>query len=241
MEGSKLEKSRPVATKKRIEEYRSTAPELTDVVLKDTIEEKYGNFFIDNGEVAAEAIKEAYREELPLTLENIMRQLERLVEERKLLKYHTELQYIYSPEAKRLREKVDNVIEQIYNTACKRVFDLSELADEEAMEYFINEAYKNRVDMTLANKLNNLCCNYHCRKYDLVTCCPGNFPPFKCFDWNNGKDVTFAPTFEEAKAYHNEKNNKAKGTKKTALPKNNGCMLWIIIVPSVVGLLISIL
>ena len=88
-------KTRQTATKKRIEEYRATAPELTDVILVDAIRNKYNGLFIDNEEVAIEAIKETYRNELPLTLDNVMEQLGYLVEDRKLLKYYTELQHIY--------------------------------------------------------------------------------------------------------------------------------------------------
>lgn len=89
-------KTRQTATKKRIEEYRATAPELTDEMLVDAIRNKYNGLFIDNEEVAVEAIKETYRNELPLTLDNVMEQLGYLVEDRKLLKYYTELQHIYA-------------------------------------------------------------------------------------------------------------------------------------------------
>ena len=88
-------KTRPSATKKRIEEYRATAPELTNEMLVDAIRNKYNGFFTDNEEVAIEAIKETYRNELPLTLENVMQQLEYLVEDRKLLQFYTELHHIY--------------------------------------------------------------------------------------------------------------------------------------------------
>ena len=88
-------KTRQTATKKRIEEYRGTAPELTDEILVDAIRKKYDGLFIDNAEVAIEAIKETYRNDLPLSLDNVMEQLGYLVEDRKLLKYYTELQHIY--------------------------------------------------------------------------------------------------------------------------------------------------
>ena len=88
-------KTRPSATKKRIEEYRASAPELTNEMLVDAIRNKYNDFFIDNEEVAIEAIKETYRNELPLTIDNVMEQLGYLIEDRKLLKYYTELQHIY--------------------------------------------------------------------------------------------------------------------------------------------------
>ena len=88
-------KTRPTATIKRIEEYRTTAPELTNDILADAIRNKYFDLFIDNEEVAIEAIKETYRNELPLTIDNVMEQLGYLIEDRKLLKYYTELQHIY--------------------------------------------------------------------------------------------------------------------------------------------------
>ena len=88
-------KTRQTATAKRIEEFRATAPELTNEILEDAIQKKYCDLFIDNREVVIEAIKETYRNELPLTMENVMEQLEYLVEDRKLLKYYTELQHIY--------------------------------------------------------------------------------------------------------------------------------------------------
>lgn len=88
-------KTRPTATVKRIEEYRSTAPELSNEILVDAIRKKYNDLFIDNEEVAIEAIKETYRNELPLTLDNVMEQLGYLVEDRKLLKYYTDLQHLY--------------------------------------------------------------------------------------------------------------------------------------------------
>lgn len=88
-------KTRPTATMKRIEEYRATAPELSNEILVDAICKKYNDLFIDNEEVAIEAIKETYRNELPLTMDNVMEQLGFLVEDRKLLKYYTELQHIY--------------------------------------------------------------------------------------------------------------------------------------------------
>lgn len=88
-------KTRPTATTKRIEEYRATAPELTNEILVDAIRNKYYDLFVDNEEVAIEAIKETYRNELPLTMDNVMEQLGYLVEDRKLLKYYTELQHIY--------------------------------------------------------------------------------------------------------------------------------------------------
>ena len=88
-------KTRQTATAKRIEEYRATAPELTNEILEDAIQKKYNDLFIDNKEVAIEAIKETYRNELPLTMDNVMEQLGYLVEDRKLLKYYTELQHIY--------------------------------------------------------------------------------------------------------------------------------------------------
>lgn len=81
-------KTRQTATKKRIEEYRATAPELTNDTLITALRKKYSEFFIDEEEVAIEAVKEAYRNELPLTIENVMQQLDYLVEDRKLLKYY---------------------------------------------------------------------------------------------------------------------------------------------------------
>lgn len=182
-------KTRPSATKKRIEEYRASAPELTNNILVEAIRAKYKDFFIDNEEVAIEAIKETYRNELPLTMENVMLQLGYLIEDRKLLQYYTELQHIYSPEAQEIRAKADNVIEVIYTEACKRTCRLSEFADKEVIDYFTNESYKHREGMTLADKLNNLCCNYHCRINGIVSCYPNNFPPFK--PQQDGDDVVF--------------------------------------------------
>lgn len=239
------DKPRATATKKRIEEYRATATEVTNAILVEAIQAKYKGFFIDYETVAIEAIKEAYRNELPLTLENVLQELDYLVEDRKLLKYYTVLQNIYSKEAQELRAKVDEATEQIYNLACKRVFDLSELVDRDVLEYFQKEAYKNRTDLTLAKKLYNVCCNYHCRKYDLVSCVEtGNFPPFKCFDYRNGKDVTFAPSFEEAKTYHEKMKEDIYATpteSKQSEPKK-GCLLWFILVPTtLLALLYSIL
>ncbi|SFC77332.1 DNA polymerase III, epsilon subunit [Xylanibacter ruminicola] len=92
-------KIRPSATKKRIEEYRTTAPELTNEKLVEAIKNKYKDFFTDNEAVAVEAIKETYRNELPLTLENVMQQLGYLIEDRALLHYYSALQHIYSPKA----------------------------------------------------------------------------------------------------------------------------------------------
>lgn len=235
-------KKRPSATKKRIEDYRRTAPEITDVVLAQAIRDKYNDFFIDNNAVAEEGIKESFRNEIPLTIENVLQQIEFLLEDRKLLSLMTALQHIYSPEANRLREKADNVVEEVYETACKRVCNLSEFADDEVMNYFLNESYKHREDMALSKKLNNLCCSYHCRKYNLVSCIDSNnFPPFKCFDYRYGKDVTFATTFEEAKAYNDKGRQKSADTsnktEKASEPKN-GCLLWLILIPSsVLGLL----
>ena len=182
-------KTRPSATKKRIEEYRATAPELTNEMLVEAIRIKYNDFFIDNEEVAIEAIKETYRNELPLTMENVMQQLEYLVEDRRLLQFYKELQHIYSQEAQEIRAKADKVIEDIYTEACKRTCRLSEFADKEVLDYFNNESYKHREDMSLADKLNNLCCNYHCRVKGIVSCYPNNFPPFK--PQQDGKDVIF--------------------------------------------------
>lgn len=182
-------KTRPSATKKRIEEYRATAPELTNEKFVDAIRNKYNDFFTDNEAVAIEAIKETYRNELPLTLENVIQQLGYLVEDRKLLQFYTELQYIYSQEAQEIRAKADKVIEDIYKEACKRTCRLSEFADKEVLDYFNNESYKHREDMTLADKLNNLCCNYHCRVKGIVSCYPNNFPPFK--PQQDGDDVIF--------------------------------------------------
>lgn len=241
-------KKRPSATKKRIEEYRRTAPEITDVVLAQAICDKYNDFFIDNNAVAEEGIKESFRNEIPLTVENVLQQIEFLLEDRKLLSLTTALQHIYSPEANRLREKADNVVEQVYETACKRVCNLSEFADDEVMNYFLNESYKHREDMALSKKLNNLCCSYHCRKYNLVSCIDSNnFPPFKCFDYRYGKDVTFAPSFDDAKAYNDkarkdEQQQQVESTnsEKSAEPKK-GCLLWLILIPSsVFGLLCSL-
>ena len=182
-------KTRPSATKKRIEEYRATAPELTNEMLVEAIRNKYNDFFIDNIEVAIEAIKETYRNELPLTMENVMQQLEYLVEDRRLLQFYKELQHIYSQEAQEIRAKADKVIEDIYTEACKRTCRLSEFADKEVLNYFNNESYKHREDMSLAEKLNNLCCNYHCRVKGIVSCYPNNFPPFK--PQQDGDDVVF--------------------------------------------------
>ena len=182
-------KTRPSATKKRIEEYRATAPELTNEMLVEAIRNKYNDFFIDNEEVAIEAIKETYRNELPLTMENVMQQLEYLVEDRRLLQFYKELQHIYSQEAQEIRAKADKVIEDIYTEACKRTCRLSEFADKEVLDYFNNESYKHREDMSLADKLNNLCCNYHCRVKGIVSCYPNNFPPFK--PQQDGEDVIF--------------------------------------------------
>ena len=182
-------KTRPSATKKRIEEYRATAPELTNEMLVEAIRIKYNDFFIDNEEVAIEAIKETYRNELPLTMENVMQQLEYLVEDRRLLQFYKELQHIYSQEAQEIRAKADKVIEDIYTEACKRTCRLSEFADKDVLDYFNNESYKHREDMSLADKLNNLCCNYHCRVKGIVSCYPNNFPPFK--PQQDGEDVIF--------------------------------------------------
>lgn len=182
-------KTRPSATKKRIEEYRATAPELTNEMLVEAIRIKYNDFFIDNEEVAIEAIKETYRNELPLTMENVMQQLEYLIEDRRLLQFYKELQHMYSQEAQEIRAKADKVIEDIYTEACKRTCRLSEFADKEVLDYFNNESYKHREDMSLADKLNNLCCNYHCRVKGIVSCYPNNFPPFK--PQQDGEDVIF--------------------------------------------------
>ena len=182
-------KTRPSATKKRIEEYRATAPELTNEMLVDAIRNKYNDFFTDNEEVAVEAIKETYRNELPLTLENVMQQLGYLVEDRKLLQFYKELQHIYSQEAQEIRAKADKVIEDIYKEACKRTCRLSEFADKDVLDYFNNESYKHREGMTLADKLNNLCCNYHCQVKGIVSCYPNNFPPF--MPQQDGDDVIF--------------------------------------------------
>ena len=182
-------KTRPSATKKRIEEYRATASELTNEKLVEAIRNKYNDFFTDYEAVAIEAIKETYRNELPLTLENVMQQLDYLVEDRALLQYYSELQHIYSPRAQEIRAKADKVIENIYNEACKRTCRLSEFADNEVIDYFTNESYKHREGMTLADKLNNLCCNYHCRVKGIVSCYPNNFPPFK--PQQDGDDVVF--------------------------------------------------
>jgi len=182
-------KTRPSATKKRIEEYRATAPELTNEKLVDAIRNKYNDFFTDNEAVSIEAIKETYRNELPLTLENVMQQLGYLIEDRALLQYYSELQHIYSPRAQEIRAKAEKVIEDIYKEACKHTCRLSEFADKEVLDYFNNESYKHREDMTLADKLNNLCCNYHCRVKGIVSCYPNNFPPFK--PQQDGEDVVF--------------------------------------------------
>ena len=182
-------KTRPSATKKRIEEYRATNPDLSDEILTENIQKKYKDLFIDNEEVATEAIKETYRNELPLTLENVMQQLVYLIEDRKLLQYYTELQHIYSPKAQEIRTKADKVIEDIYAEACKRTCRLSEFADKEILDYFNNESYKHRENLTLAEKLNNLCCNYHCRVHGIDSCYPNNFPPFK--PQQDGDDVLF--------------------------------------------------
>ena len=243
-------KKRPLATKKKIEEFRCSAPDITDEVLTQAIVNKYNDFFIDNKAVAEEGIKETFRNELPLTIGNVLQQIDYLIEDRNLLNLMGALQHIYSPEAKRIREKADKIVEQIYKTACNRVCNLSEFADDEIMHYFLNEVYKHREDMALSKKLNNLCCSYHCRKYNLISCIEtNNFPPFKCFDYRYGKDVTFAPTFEEAKAYNDQarkteqqcSDGTSNKTEKLSEPKK-GCLLWIILIPSsVLSLLFSLL
>ena len=243
-------KTKPTATKKKIAEYRNTNPELTDEVIVQAIKDKYEDIFIDNQAVAEEGIKECYRNEQALTIENILQQIEYLVEDRDLLKYMTALQHIYSPEAKRIREKAEKIVEIIYKTACERVCNLSEFADEEVMNYFQNELYNHRENMTLSKKLNNLCCNYHCRIYHLISCYDSNnFPSFKCFDYRYGKDVTFAPDFESAKAYNEmirkEKqttNETSSNTEGAISNKKKGCLLWFILIPtSIIGLLFSII
>jgi hypothetical protein len=236
---------RLTATQKRIAEYRSSAPEVTDNILVDSLVAKYNDFFIDNEAVVTEGIKETYRNGLPLTKENVLQQIEYLVEDRKLLQYYTQLQHIYSPEANILRDKANQVIETLYETACKRVCNVSEFADEEVMEYFKSK-YSHRDDLTLAKIINNFCCSYHCRKYNLISCIEANdFPPFKCFDYRFGKDVTLAPTFEEAKAYNDKQTaeEKSKGVEKeTTEVGKKGCLLWFILIPSsILGLLFSVL
>ena len=84
---------------------------------------------------------------------------------------------------------LDKVLEDIYTEACKRTCRLSEFANQEVLDYFNNEIYKHREDMTLADKLNNLCCNYHCRVKGIVSCYPNNFPPFR--PQQDGDDVIF--------------------------------------------------
>lgn len=241
-------KSRPSATKKRISEYRNTAIEVTDEVLINAVKEKYKDFFIENDRIVEEGIKEAFRNEVPLTIENVLQQIEYLIEDRQLLQYMTALQHIYSPDAQRIREKADKIIEIIYETACSKVCNLSEFADEEVMSYFLNDLYKHREDMTLSKKMNNLCCSYHCRKYNLISCIESNnFPPFKCFDYRYGKDVTFAPSFEKAKAYNDEarkSTNTDANNDDSQIPScksKKGCLLWLIIIPStLLGFLCSI-
>lgn len=241
-------KSRPSATKKRISEYRNTAIEVTDEVLINAVKEKYKDFFIENDRIVEEGIKEAFRNEVPLTIENVLQQIEYLIEDRQLLQYMTALQHIYSPDAQRIREKADKIIEIIYETACSKVCNLSEFADEEVMSYFLNDLYKHREEMTLSKKMNNLCCSYHCRKYNLISCIESNnFPPFKCFDYRYGKDVTFAPSFEKAKAYNDEarkSTNTDANNDDSQIPScksKQGCLLWLIIIPStLLGFLCSI-
>lgn len=256
---------RPSATKKKLAEYRATAPEVTDELLAEAIKKGHEGFFIDYEEVAVEAIKETYREQLPLTIENALQQLEYMIEDRKLLKYYTSLQERYhpSPEAIRIKEKANEVIEKVYEEGCKRVLNLSEIADEEVID-FIDKSYSNSDDMTLAKKLNNFCCGVHCRKHDLISCMIANdFPPFRCFDRPSGKDVTLAPTLEEAEEYNGEEMDygykyTAHETKQdyveTELTKEtnrkiqqiieeaekrkakqsggNGCLLWLLAIPS---------
>lgn len=226
-------KTRLTATKKRVEEYRATAPELTNKLLADAIREKYNDFFINNEEVAVEAIKEIYRNGLPLTMENVMQQIEYFIEDRQLLRYYTSLQHIYSKEAQEIRRKADKVVEDIYNVACTRTCRLSEFADKEVLDYFNNESYKHRTDMTLAAKLNNLCCNYHCRIKNIVSCYPGNFPPFR--PEQDGDDVVFVNKLD-SNSNRNSSNNS------TNLNSKSGCMVFLLLIPtSIAAILFGLL
>lgn len=218
---------RLTATKKRIDEYRKTAPELTNEVIENAIQEKYCGFFISYEDVAIEAIKESFRNGLPLTIGNILQQLEYLVEDRKLLKYYTALQHIYSPEAQRISSKAGLVVEKIYTEACKRTCRLSEFADKEVMDYFNNESYKHRKEMTLADKLNNLCCNYHCRINGIVSCYPDNFPPFRPVQKDN--DVVFVNQNDVSDLKQNN-TIVSKDDNRSNANEKKGCLSSIIII-----------
>ena len=222
MEGN----TRLTATQKRIEEYRATTPELTNELLADAIREKYNDFFINNEEVAIEAIKEIYRNGLPLTMENVMQQIDYFIEDRQLLQYYTALQHIYSKEAQEIRRKADKVVEDIYDVACTRTCRLSEFADKEVLDYFNNESYKHRTDMTLAAKLNNLCCNYHCRIKGIVSCYPDNFPPFR--PQQDGDDVVFVNKIES----NFNRNSSKSNTYSTNANSKSGCMVFLLFIPS---------
>lgn len=225
-------KPRPTATKKRIAEFRATAPELTDEALNEIIEGFFPDFFIPNNEVALEVVKETYREELPLTEDNFTVQLKKLTEGRKLLKWHRDLQYIYSPEAKVLQETEGKLIEHIYTEASKVSCKLSDFpeATKEMLDYLTGPASNGR---TLEHSLNNKICNYYCRLNGYVSCGfdGAGYPPFRPFECDG--EIYFVHHSEDKDAailrLQGKKEPKEQHPVLPPAPdqaKGSGCMLW---------------
>lgn len=217
-------KPRPVATKKRIEAFRTTAPELTDEVLNKIIEDRYPNKFIPENEVALEVIKETYREELSLSQENFVAQLTKLTEGRRLLKWQVDVH-----EAEVLRKAAEALVEKIYDAASNGSCKLSDFPD--ATKDVLDFLNKDDTDSkSIEHGWNNLFCNYYCRKNGYVSCgfAGAGWPPFRPLVRDG--EIYFVHHLEDARTAI----NRLKGSEvqsQEVKPAKGGCAIWLFVLP----------
>lgn len=195
------------ATKKRIAEYRTSAPGITDEALLKVVVEVYPDKFTEPMEVGYEVVKECYREELPLTEESLKEQLQKLYEGRWLRKYDKEYQ-----KGIELNKRKDILVEQIYKDAQRRTCYLSNYPDaDDELLAFIDKIYP---DKNRAQTFYRLFCKYIFNGY----------PPFHSYTEPNG-DIIFTKRRRSADDYD------SNGVYKGGQSSKSGCMLWLMLIP----------
>lgn len=221
---------RAVATQKRIDEFRSKYPEITNEVLTNIVKDNYPNYFVDNEQVALEIVRELVRRREEYSEENFIRALIDLYEGESLKNYTIE---VY--ERDMLYAKTKSFINYIYETAQNRTLYLSEC--EEYKDPRIKEYYENlckQREKPLAKVLYSLLNVEAMHRTTDDVFVQGNYLQFHCYTEPNG-DIVFTKNRrtkedydEDGKPLYNEEEMIRR--KNTSQTTNSGCMSLIFIV-----------
>lgn len=205
MEENKTTKPRRAATKKRIEEFRTTNPSLTDERMVELVESTYPDRYLS--EVGLEVVKEMYRNEKELNETNFTRTLKKLHKDKKINKYDKKILAVLGA-----LTKERDFLYKIYKDANERtvsLFDYPEY-DESMRDFFEKSARDKEVALStyLSSQL-NVIAMYETSDDDHVT---RNYLQFKCYGQSDG-NVIFT------------KGSRPSGVSKAAGGSGSGCMV----------------